>query len=108
MVPGPLVAFPQQRYWDGERWIEHTAPASAPAEAPQPSAGMRPCPYCTAPMPVQATRCPTCTGELRHRRYCGGPMGVATRQKFVGMVRGGMKTQSRCLGCNRILDGPRW
>jgi len=34
--------------------------------------------------------------------------GMTSKQKFVGFARGGMKTQYRCMGCMRVLDGPRF
>lgn len=35
-------------------------------------------------------------------------VGLVSHQKFVGFVRGGMKTQYRCELCNKVLDGPRF
>lgn len=68
---------------------------------------MRQCPYCTEDIPAAALRCRHCAGELRYCPRCEGKVGVVARQKFVGMLRGGMKTQLRCMKCGRVLDGPR-
>jgi hypothetical protein len=99
------------RYWDGERWTEHTAPAGAPppvAAVAVATADTRPCPYCTSPIARKALRCGSCAGELKFCRTCRMPMGMTSKQKFVGIVRGGMKTQYRCMKCRHILDGPRF
>lgn len=34
--------------------------------------------------------------------------GMKSKQKFVGLARGGMKTQYRCTHCAKVLDGPRF
>jgi large conductance mechanosensitive channel len=39
------------------RWTTKPAPAAAPAT--------KDCPYCATKIPVNATRCPNCTSELR-------------------------------------------
>jgi hypothetical protein len=67
----------------------------------------RPCPYCFEPIASQALRCNHCAGQLRDCPHCKQKVGVVTRQKFVGLIRGGMKTRLRCLSCDRVLDGPR-
>jgi len=58
------------RYWDGDTWTEHTAPASAPP-APvahaEPASNARPDPYCKTSIADDALRCPSCSGELK---YC--------------------------------------
>lgn len=68
---------------------------------------MRDCPYCFEPIRRDATRCQHCAGHLRHCPRCGENVGLAVRQKFVGLFRGGMKEQARCVQCGRVLDGPR-
>jgi hypothetical protein len=105
----------QLRYWDGDQWTDHTAPAGAPppvaAAAPvavKTAVDTRPCPYCTTPIARKALRCASCGGELKFCRGCAMPMGMTSKQKFVGLARGGMKTQYRCMKCNRVLDGPRF
>lgn len=69
--------------------------------------GTRACPYCNEPISTGATRCKHCAGEMRACPACGDIVGLTTKQKFVGLARGGMKVQSRCMRCNRVLDGPR-
>lgn len=71
-------------------------------------AEIRACPYCFAEIDKRALRCPHCSGELRACQRCGENVGFVTRQKFVGLLRGGMKTQLRCMTCDLVLDGPRW
>jgi len=66
------------------------------------------CPYCVEPIDEAATRCKHCAGELRHCPNCGRNVGLTTKQKFVGVLRGGMKVQSRCVNCGKVLDGPRF
>lgn len=70
--------------------------------------GMTRCPYCFGEIHDHATRCVHCAGELRVCRRCGKPVGVVAHQKFVGLMRGGMKTQYRCQDCGLVLDGPRF
>jgi hypothetical protein len=106
-VPG------QQRYWDGAAWTSHTAPVDAPppGAAAMPSAitgSTLPCPYCKSSMPETAVRCPSCGGEQRYCKRCDDLVGVWSKQKFVGLARGGTKTQYRCMNCNTVVDGPRW
>lgn len=33
---------------------------------------------------------------------------MTSRQTFVGVLRGGMMTQYRCMICGKVLDGPRF
>lgn len=68
----------------------------------------RSCDYCTSEIPEQATRCPQCSGEFRRCPAEGRLVGMTTKQKFVGVLRGGTKTQYRCMHCDRVLDGPRF
>lgn len=68
----------------------------------------RACPYCMSEIPAQALRCRHCSGELRHCDRCGDLRGTTSKQKFVGMLRGGTKTQYRCMVCDKVLDGPRF
>lgn len=105
----------QTRYWDGERWTEHTAPVDAPPVTAEPQASAAPspavthaCPYCKEPIASNASRCSKCGGELRNCPRCKRYVGTRSKQKFVGMARGGMKTQYRCMNCDRVLDGPRF
>lgn len=66
------------------------------------------CPYCQSDISSAATRCPHCAGEMRHCWKCRQVVGLTTKQKFVGWMRGGTKTQYRCMTCNEVLDGPRF
>lgn len=102
----------QLRYWDGDAWTQHTAPADVPPPGGQgqgePAGGTVACPYCSVSIADTAIRCPHCGGEQRYCPTCNDLVGVWSKQKFVGLARGGTKTQYRCLRCNRVLDGPRW
>lgn len=99
-----------QAYWDGQAWTEHIAPAVPPTDSPSPGQTLnertQPCPYCRGAMPYEATRCPSCAGELLWCTRCNDLVATTSKQKFVGMARGGMKTQVRCARCSKILDGP--
>lgn len=97
-----------QRYWDGEAWTEHIAPTSQPSPVLAGGEGTRPCPYCTQPMGDLSTRCPSCAGELRVCPRCNDLVGMDHSEKFVGLLRGGTKTQYRCMECGKVLDGPRF
>jgi hypothetical protein len=47
----------------------------------------------------------------RAQRYCSRCedfVGVTSHEKSVGLIRGGVKTQLRCLNCNKVVDGPRF
>lgn len=66
------------------------------------------CPYCFSEMHWKATRCPSCSGELRLCPKCHQERAVTTNSKFVGLVRGGTKTQTRCATCHTVIDGPRF
>ena len=109
----PDTAAPELlRYWDGAAWTAHTAPMAAPppAATTQPAAVSGPtraCPYCAATINAAALRCGSCAGELKYCKSCGQNVGMTSKQKFVGLIRGGMKTQFRCMKCDRVLDGPR-
>ena len=35
---------------------------------PPPAPGMEPCPYCRTSIPINATRCPACTSDLREMK----------------------------------------
>lgn len=93
-----------QRYWDGQSWTDHVAPLH-PSGATGPT---KACGYCGATISADASRCSACGGEFRWCRRCGDDMPTVTKQKFVGMARGGTKTQWRCRGCSAVLEGPRW
>lgn len=67
----------------------------------------RDCPYCFGTIDALATRCKHCAGELRYCRRCGDNVGVTTKEKFVGLFRGGHQTQYRCMRCDRVVAGPR-
>lgn len=91
-------------------WMLRQQPEPSIAATPELNglivAATRNCDYCTTEIPAQATRCPSCAGEFR---YCPNDkrlVGTTSRQKFVGLLRGGMKTQFRCTHCDRVLDGP--
>jgi len=97
----------QVRYWDGFEWTDHTAPA----DAPPPTAveqETRQCPYCTSQISRDALRCAHCSGELKWCSRCKELVGMTSKQKFVGLARGGMKAQYRCMKCAKTLDGPRF
>lgn len=96
------------RYWDGTAWTDHVAPASNQSSAPAAAGSTQVCPYCRNAMAEGATRCAACSGELKWCPKCQGLVGVTTNSKFVGMARGGTKTQYRCGQCRRVLEGPRW
>lgn len=103
------------RYWDGDAWTNHIAPAgSAPTPAtvrepavPKRAAATRSCPYCAEQMAAGATRCQLCSGELRFCSHCKQNVGTISKQKLVGVLRGGMKARVSCMRCGRTLDGPR-
>lgn len=82
--------------------------AGTPETTPQPPSPSRACPYCRASIAQDALRCQHCAGELKYCPGCRSVVGMTAKQKFVGMARGGMKTQYRCMTCGRVLDGPRW
>ena len=44
-----------------DRWVNRLGGAKKPAEAPV----AKDCPFCTRSIPLKATRCPECTGELK-------------------------------------------
>lgn len=98
----------QRRYWDGEKWTEHTAGRYAPPAVDQPQARMKQCPYCQSQMPQDAIRCQACGGELSWCPNCKDGVGTSHKEKFVGVLRGGIKTQYRCMRCGKVLDGPRF
>jgi hypothetical protein len=91
-----------QRYWDGQAWTDHVAPGD-PTPA-TPVHGTRPCPYCRTPIHQEARRCQACAGDLRYCSNCKANVGMTSKQKFVGIVRGGTKTQYRCM---KLRQGPR-
>lgn len=66
------------------------------------------CDYCTTQIPAGATRCPQCAGQFYFCPTDKRHVGVTSKQKFVGLMRGGTKTQYRCMHCGRVLDGPRF
>ena len=68
----------------------------------------RTCGYCTSEIPAKATRCPNCAGEFKWCAHCKEFVATTGRQKFVGLLRGGTKTQYRCTRCKRVVDGPRF
>lgn len=99
----------QLRYWDGGDWTEHTAPNAAPPPPTGTAVQLgAECPYCHSGIHPDASRCPSCSGELKFCSSCREHVGVTSKQKFVGMARGGMKTQYRCMKCGRVVDGPRF
>lgn len=95
------------RYWDGAAWTEQVAPAGQRDELPpDPSKGA--CPYCQTPIAPNLSRCPQCSGIFKFCRKCNHMVAVTTNSKFVGMARGGTKTQVRCGTCQTVLEGPRF
>lgn len=97
------------RYWDGKEWTDHIAPASSHSAASEaPAAKGVACPYCGSNIHPEASRCAACSGELRFCPRCVAMRGLTSKQKFVGVLRGGTKTQYRCKQCAKILDGPRF
>lgn len=100
-----------QRYWDGEAWTDKIAPglpAPKTAKASAPAQPQRSCAYCQTLINKNAHRCPACGGDFKHCSRCGSLQGMTSHQKFVGIVRGGTKTQYRCMTCTKTLDGPRF
>ena len=55
-----------------------------------------------------AKRCPHCAGEFMFCPKDSRLVGLTGKQKFVGLVRGGTKTQRKCMHCGKVLDGPRF
>lgn len=72
------------------------------------TAATRTCDYCRSEIAAEATRCPHCAGEFRYCRTDGRLVGVTAKEKFVGLLRGGKKTQLRCVICGDVLEGPRF
>lgn len=66
------------------------------------------CPYCFEVVAEHATRCKHCAGDIRNCPDCGKNVRVTIKQKFVGVLRGGTKTQVRCMECDAVLEGPRF
>lgn len=100
--PHPTMAD-TLRYWDGDAWTEHIAPAGGQQAGPQ-----RACPYCGAQISESATRCNACAGQLYRCPRCVKIQGAYGKSKFVGIARGGTKTQYRCIVCHTVVAGPRW
>lgn len=96
-----------RRYWDGQKWTDHRLEKTVASEE-QPKASTRACPYCTQQMPVGGTRCPSCSGQLFFCQKDQEWVGAHTKQKWVGMARGGSQLQSRCMKCGRVVAGPRF
>ena len=68
----------------------------------------RECGYCTSEIPASALRCPKCSGEFHHCPRCKQLVAVSTRQKTVGLARGGRTAVAHCLRCGKQVAGPRW
>lgn len=93
------------RYWDGTAWTDHIAPTVS-GQAP---AGDRvACAYCGESMQAGGSRCSHCGGEYFWCKHDGAYMPVNTKQKFVGLARGGTKPSHRCRRCDRIIGGAKW
>ncbi|WP_425463864.1 DUF2510 domain-containing protein [Nocardioides aurantiacus] len=94
-----------RRYWDGEAWTDHRVetPGAGRQQGPR-----RPCPYCATQMPLSASRCPACSGQLFYCHKDQEWVGAHHRQKWVGVARGGTLTQSRCMKCSKVVAGPRF
>jgi hypothetical protein len=93
-----------ERYFNGSMWQDQRRPRASVSS----DSGLRLCPYCKSEIHADATRCPSCSGEMRFCPACQANVGLDSKQKFVGFVRGGTKTQYRCKQCARVLDGPRF
>lgn len=65
------------------------------------------CPYCFGSINPKATRCPHCAGEFMYCPKCKANRAITTKNKFVGVLRGGHKPQHSCAVCRRVLAGPR-
>lgn len=66
------------------------------------------CDYCHEQVPGDSRRCKHCGGELYPCKRCRRRVGVETRRKWVGFLRGGSQDVKRCLHCGSHLHGPRW
>lgn len=95
-----------QAYWDGAAWTEHLAPAGQTPSAAPDAAPTEDCPYCLKAMPEGASRCPHCGGERGFCRSCNMLVATTKKQKNVGPLRGGMKVQTKCTRCTKVIDGP--
>jgi hypothetical protein len=100
------------RYWDGEAWTEHYGPAgnseAASDEPADDDSGKVPCAYCNTPITAGVARCPQCAGDFKYCSRCKDMVALTTNSKFVGMARGGTKTQYRCARCAKVLEGPKF
>ena len=92
------------RYWDGSVWTDHVAPAAGQGAAPN----AVPCPYCATQIAPGLSRCPQCAGQFKYCPRCQAMVALTTNSKFVGLARGGTKTQYRCAQCSKVLEGPRF
>lgn len=90
-------------WWSNKRGSTPLIPSEARA-----TGDTRECGYCTSTIPASALRCPQCSGEFHHCPHCKELVAVSTRQKFVGLVRGGRTPVVDCLRCGKQLTGPRW
>lgn len=67
----------------------------------------RSCGYCTSEIPAAALRCPQCAGEFHNCPRCKQLVAVKTKDKFVGLLRGGTQKVAHCLQCGKQVAGPR-
>ena len=84
------------------------AAAPVPVGEARADGATRECGYCTSTIPAGALRCPRCSGEFHHCPRCNQLVAVRTKQKFVGLARGGRTAVAHCLRCGKQVAGPRW
>lgn len=89
-------------WWASRRGSAIVGPGEATA-----TGETRECGYCTSEIPAGALRCPRCAGEFHHCPRCKQLVAVSTRQKSVGLARGGRTPVADCLRCGKQITGPR-
>ncbi|WP_207009707.1 hypothetical protein [Nocardioides aromaticivorans] len=91
-------------------WLAPRGTSNPPARPGEAHANgeTRSCGYCTSEIPASALRCPQCSGEFHHCPRCNQLVAVSTKQKFVGLARGGRTAVAHCLRCGKQVAGPRW
>lgn len=90
----------------GGWWASRRGSAIIGAGEAQATSETRACGYCTSEIPASALRCPKCSGEFRHCPRCKELVAVSTRQKTVGLARGGRTPVADCLRCGKQITGP--
>jgi DNA-directed RNA polymerase subunit RPC12/RpoP len=63
------------------------------------------CPYCFEPIHKDATRCNHCSGEILFCPRCGKKVGITTKRRWVGVLRGGTRDVKNCVRCGKRLAG---